>query len=58
LAFWRLASVPFPPFSNYIAVMSVSMKIKMAVVRLEVFTAVTMQNGGFWDVTPCGSFKN
>jgi hypothetical protein len=24
-------------------------------VRLEVFTAVTMQNGVFWDVTPCGS---
>jgi hypothetical protein len=25
-------------------------------VRLEVFTAVTMQNGVFWDVTPCGSW--
>jgi hypothetical protein len=24
-------------------------------VRFEVFTAVTMKNGGFWDVTPCGS---
>jgi hypothetical protein len=24
-------------------------------VRLEVFTAVTMKNGVFWDVTPCGS---
>jgi hypothetical protein len=23
-------------------------------VRLEVFTAVTMQNGVFWEVTPCG----
>jgi hypothetical protein len=26
--------------------------------RLEVFTAVTMKNGVFWDVTPCGSCKN
>jgi hypothetical protein len=27
-------------------------------VRFEVFTAVTMENGAFWDVTPCGSCKN
>jgi hypothetical protein len=27
-------------------------------VRFEVFTAVTMKNGVFWDVTPCGSYKN
>jgi hypothetical protein len=27
-------------------------------VRFEVFTAVTMKNGVFWDVTPCGSCKN
>jgi hypothetical protein len=27
-------------------------------VRHEVFTAVTMQNGDLWDVTPCGSCKN
>jgi hypothetical protein len=27
-------------------------------VRLRVFTAVTMQNGVFCDVTPCGSCKN
>jgi hypothetical protein len=26
--------------------------------RLEVFTAVTMNNGVFWDVMPCGSCKN
>jgi hypothetical protein len=24
-------------------------------VRFEVFTVVTMKNGVFWDVTPCGS---
>jgi hypothetical protein len=27
-------------------------------VRFEVFTAVNMKNGVFWDVTPCGSYKN
>jgi hypothetical protein len=27
-------------------------------VRVDVFTAVTMKNGVFWDVTPCGSCKN
>jgi hypothetical protein len=27
-------------------------------VRFEGFTAVTMKNGVFWDVTPCGSYKN
>jgi hypothetical protein len=27
-------------------------------VRFEVFTAVNMKNGDFWDVTPCGSCKN
>jgi hypothetical protein len=26
--------------------------------RFEVFTAVTMKNGVFWDVTPCGSCNN
>jgi hypothetical protein len=27
-------------------------------VRFEAFTAVTMKNGVFWDVTPCGSCNN
>jgi hypothetical protein len=26
--------------------------------EFEVFTAVTMKNAVFWDVTPCGSCKN
>jgi hypothetical protein len=26
--------------------------------RFEVFTAVAMKNGVFWEVTPCGSCKN
>jgi hypothetical protein len=27
-------------------------------IRFEVFTAVAMKNGVFWDVTPCVSCKN
>jgi hypothetical protein len=27
-------------------------------VRFEFFTAVTLKNGVFWDVTPCGCCKN
>jgi hypothetical protein len=30
----------------------------MQYVRFQVFTAVTMKNVIFWDVTPCGSCKN
>jgi hypothetical protein len=29
--------------------------IKRILLRFEVFTAVTMKNDVFWDVTPCGS---
>jgi hypothetical protein len=32
--------------------------MRFTYVRFEVFTAVTMKNGVFWDVTPCGSCKN
>jgi hypothetical protein len=31
---------------------------KISSVRLEVFTAVTMKNGVFWDVTTCGCCNN
>jgi hypothetical protein len=30
----------------------------LSFVRFEVFTAVTIKNGVFWVVTPCGSCKN
>jgi hypothetical protein len=30
----------------------------VALVRFEFFTAVTVKNGVFWDVTPFGSCKN
>jgi hypothetical protein len=33
-------------------------KRRHLLVRSEVFTAMTMKNGVFWDVTPCGSCKN
>jgi hypothetical protein len=33
-------------------------KTKYILVRFEVFTAVTMKNGVFWDVMPCGFCKN
>jgi hypothetical protein len=32
--------------------------LKSYIIRVEVFTAVTMTNGVFWDVMPCGSCKN
>jgi hypothetical protein len=32
--------------------------ITQILVRFEVFTAVTMKNGVFWHVTPCGSCKH
>jgi cytidine deaminase len=33
-------------------------EIVMGYVRFEVFTAVNMKNGVFWDVTPCGCCRN
>jgi hypothetical protein len=35
-----------------------SATVDFRLVRFEVFTAVTMKNGVFSDVTPCGSCKN
>jgi hypothetical protein len=34
------------------------LKTRKYSVRFEVFMAVTMKNGVFWDVMPCGSCKN
>jgi hypothetical protein len=42
--------------SPYVSMMSLS--IEENYVRFEVFTAATIKNGVFWDVTPCGSCKN
>jgi hypothetical protein len=35
-----------------------SHRVCLMFVKFEVFTAVTMKNGVFLDVTPCGSCKN
>jgi hypothetical protein len=35
-----------------------TIETKTEYVRFEVFTAVTMKNGVFWDVTPCGPCNN
>jgi hypothetical protein len=53
---FRLAAVRnyFPSISIY----ELQLKIAIGGVRFEVFPAVTMKNGVFWDVTPCGSCKN
>jgi hypothetical protein len=37
---------------------TVKYKLKVTLCKIEVFTAVTMKNGVFWDVTPCGYCKN
>jgi hypothetical protein len=33
-------------------------KVRSNMLRFEIFTAVTMKNGVFWDVTPCGYCNN
>jgi hypothetical protein len=50
----------FPRISTAHSVSAIFKCILVAVFceRLEVFTAVTMKNGVFWDVTPCGSCKS
>jgi hypothetical protein len=37
---------------------NISAEQEMGYVRFEVFTAVTMKKGVFWEVTPCFSCKN
>jgi hypothetical protein len=41
--------------TNYVSITESS---QLMLLRFEVFTAVTMINAIFWDVTPCGSCKN
>jgi hypothetical protein len=43
---------------EYAAVTWRSGETSLYVVRPEVFTALTMKNGVFWDVMQCGSCKN
>jgi hypothetical protein len=48
---------PHTDFPVHLAAFSLRIKHRKFV-RFEVFTAVTMKNGVFLDVTPCGSCKN
>jgi hypothetical protein len=43
---------------NRVKLLALLDKELVADVRFEVFTAVTVKNGVFRDVTPCGSCKN
>jgi hypothetical protein len=49
-----LLKEPIPVQNKLLYVSDININIE----RFEVFTAVTMKNGVFWDVTPCGSYKN
>jgi hypothetical protein len=53
---WELLLFFKKPKLSYLG--EYNLNIQSGVVRFEVFTAVTMMNGVFWDVTPCGSCKN
>jgi hypothetical protein len=46
------------PLKEILPTFFILKKLRKAYVRFEVFTAVTMKNGVFWDDTPCGSCKN
>jgi hypothetical protein len=52
----------FTIFTIYITTLGISLleilNSFMALVRFEVFTAATMKNCVFWDVTPCDSCRN
>jgi hypothetical protein len=56
-----IKKIPGPrsiPYLGNVLVFNVPRESRLSYVRLEVFTAVTMKKGVFWDVTPCGSCKN
>jgi hypothetical protein len=47
-----------PEWRNLFPLELVRCRICCCLVRFDVFTAVTMKNGVFWDVTPCGFCKS
>jgi hypothetical protein len=60
-AYGNIKSVRFDTNGRSVMVIGFSinfMTIQSNFVRFELFTAVTMKNGIFWDVKPCGSCKN
>jgi hypothetical protein len=46
-----------PPYVSEERIASIT-GMNVSTVKFEVFTAVTMKNAVFLDVTPCGSCKN
>jgi hypothetical protein len=67
LTYWLLLRIPleskcapirFLAFSNLFQCLATLRKSVVFIVRFEVFTAVTMKNAVFWDVTPCRSCVN
>jgi hypothetical protein len=54
----RISTTESKTITNTKSHNSLSWKLKIKFLRFEVFTAMTMKNGVFWDVMPCGSCKN
>jgi hypothetical protein len=50
---WIYSSIP-----PYVSMAKCLVKHRENFVRFEVFTAMTIKNGVFWDVMPCGSCKD
>jgi hypothetical protein len=47
----------FPKDSGCSELGKLKLKLNLLLVRFEVFTAVTVKNSVFWDVTQCGSCR-
>jgi hypothetical protein len=54
----ELYTMPLASMNRHLLPILICVKAKSVHERFEVFTAVTMKDGVFWDVTPCGSCKN
>jgi hypothetical protein len=55
---WRGLLTYEPTNHEYFRIFSYNRNKEKKYVRFKVITEVTMKNGVFWDVTPCGSCKN
>jgi hypothetical protein len=53
-----LGNEPLVPVRQGLRASLNSVEKRKVLVRFEVFTTMTMKNGVFWEVTPCGSCKN
>jgi hypothetical protein len=55
---WHVKLSPCDTLPSLLQYHSIYFLVFILLVRFEVFTAVTMKNGVFWDVKPYGSCKN